>query len=99
MERLGTATWPVEPRGSGRAPAGAGRDTIFRRLHHLLDRIRAREISADQLGLFADWLDTEPEVPSEQWFKRFPEMIVCGEGELVKTFLNAQQLPVGKEVF
>jgi len=28
-------------------------------LHHLLDPIRSREISADQLGLFADWLDTE----------------------------------------
>ena len=63
-------------------------------LHHLLDRIRSREISGDQLGLFAEWLDTEPEVP----FKRFPQMIVCAEGELVKTFLNAQQVSVGKEV-
>jgi hypothetical protein len=68
-------------------------------LHHLLDRIRSREISADQLGLFAEWLDTEPEVPSEEWFKRFPKMIVCGEGELVKTFLTAQQAPTGKEIF
>jgi hypothetical protein len=67
--------------------------------HHLLDRIRSREISSDQLGLFADWLDTEPEVPHDKWFKLFPEMIVCGEGELVKTFLNARQLPVGKEIF
>ena len=55
-------------------------------LHHLLDRIRSREISSNQLGLFADWLDTEPEVPDERWFKRFPEMIGCGQGELVKTF-------------
>jgi hypothetical protein len=67
-------------------------------LHHLLDRIRSREISTDQLGLFADWLDTEPEVPRDKWFKLFPEMIVCGEGELVKTFLNARQVPVGKEI-
>jgi hypothetical protein len=49
--------------------------------------------------LFADWLDREPEVPNEKWFKRFPAMIVCGEGELVKTFLTAQQAPTGKEVF
>jgi len=35
-------------------------------LRHLLDRIRSREISASQLGLFADWLDTEPEVPNEK---------------------------------
>jgi hypothetical protein len=50
-------------------------------LDHLLDRIRFREISADQLGLLADWLDSEPEVPNGRWFKRFPAMIVCGEGE------------------
>jgi hypothetical protein len=67
-------------------------------LHHLLDRIRSREISADQLGLFAEWLDTEPEVPSERWFKRFPAMIVCGESDLVKTFLTTNQVPTGKEV-
>ena len=68
-------------------------------LHHLLDRIRSREISPAQLGLFAEWLDTEPEVPTEKWFKRFPGMIGCGEGELVKTLLSPQQLPLGKEVF
>jgi hypothetical protein len=41
-------------------------------LNHLLDRIRSREISAEQLGLFADRLDTEPEVPEGKWLKRFP---------------------------
>jgi hypothetical protein len=68
-------------------------------LDHLLDRIRSREISANQLGLFADWLDSEPEVPNDKWFKCFPDMIVCGKGEFVKTFLTAQQVPVGKEIF
>jgi hypothetical protein len=67
-------------------------------LEHLLDRIRARHISADQLGLLAEWLDTEPEVPANRWFKRFPGLVVCGEGELVKTFLQPGQLPNGKEV-
>jgi len=67
-------------------------------LDHLLDRIRSREISADQLGLFAEWLDSEPEVPNQRWFKRFPAMIVCGEGELVKTFLIADQIPTGTEI-
>ncbi len=55
-------------------------------LNHLLDRIRLREISAEQLGFLADWLDTEPEVPEGRWFKRFSGMFVCGEGELVLTF-------------
>lgn len=68
-------------------------------LNHPLDRIRSREISAEQMGLLADWLDTEPEVPNGKWFKRLPRMIVCGEDELVKTFLTATQLPTGKEVF
>jgi len=68
-------------------------------LNHLLDRIRSREISAEQLGFFADWLDAEPEVPNDRWFKRFPGMIVCGEGELVKTFLTADQTPTGTEFF
>ncbi|HEY3138592.1 MAG TPA: hypothetical protein VGL29_21385 [Blastocatellia bacterium] len=68
-------------------------------LNHLLDRIRLRQISSEQLGFLADWLDTEPEVPEGKWFKRFSGMIVCGEGELVKTFLTANQIPTGKEVF
>lgn len=68
-------------------------------LNHLLDRIRSREISAEQLGLLADWLDAEPEVPEAEWFKRFSGMIVCGEGELVKTFLTANQIPTGTELF
>lgn len=67
-------------------------------LGHLLDRIRSREISAEQLGLLADWLDTEPDVPEGKWFKRFSGMTVCGESELVKTFLTANQTPIGTEV-
>jgi hypothetical protein len=66
---------------------------------HLIRRVRQREISTSQLGLLARWLGTDPEVPEGQWFKRFPEMIVCGEGSLVKTFLRAGQLPAGEEVF
>jgi len=67
-------------------------------LNHLLDRITDREISADQLGQFADWLVTEPEVPEGRWFKRFSGMIICGDGELVKTFLRPGQVPAGTEV-
>ena len=67
-------------------------------LHQLLDRIQSRRISADQLGLLADWLDTQPEVPTDKWFKRFSGMIVCGEGELVKTFLLPEQAVEGHEI-
>ncbi|PYL74225.1 MAG: hypothetical protein DMF27_14930 [Verrucomicrobia bacterium] len=68
-------------------------------LEHLWLRIEQREISITQLELFATWLEREPEVLDGKWFKRFPGMIVCGEGELVKTFLTANQIPAGTELF
>ncbi len=48
--------------------------------------------------LLARWLDTEPEVPKGKWFKRFSGMTVCGEGELIKTFLQSSQIAAGKEL-
>ncbi len=59
----------------------------------LLDRIQSRKIQASQLELLATWLDTEPGVPDGDWYKRFSGMTVCGEGELVKTFLLPGQQP------
>ena len=64
-------------------------------LQHLLDRIQQREISANQLGLLAIWLDQNPGVPAGQWFN--PETAVetrrsrrarrrkpsCGRGSFV----------------
>ncbi len=67
-------------------------------LRHLLTRIRQREISHTQLELLAQWLDSEPTVPAGRWFRRFPDMIVCGEGELLKTFLIKNQTPTGEEI-
>lgn len=54
---------------------------------HLLDRIQERQINAGQLRELLVWLDSNPEVPAGKWFKRIGGMTVCGEGELVKTFL------------
>ena len=65
---------------------------------HLVVRVHEREIGSDQLILLARWLNAEPEVPTGRWFKRFPGMIACGEGELVKTFLRIGQIPTGEEV-
>ena len=67
-------------------------------LAHLLDRVSRRNIGTDQLGLFADWLSAEPEVPEGKWFKKFPGLTVCGEGELVKTFLQPGQIATGEEL-
>jgi hypothetical protein len=65
---------------------------------HLLDRIQERQVDARQLELLAAWLDSEPEVPEGAWYKRFSGMTVCGEGDLVKTFLTPDQGPKGKPV-
>ena len=65
---------------------------------HLLDRVQSRRIAASQLELLAKWLDTEPEVPEGQWYKRFSGMTVCGEGELIKTFLLPGLAPKGRNV-
>ena len=65
---------------------------------HLVVRVHEREIRSDQLILLTRWLNAEPEVPAGRWFKRFPGMILCGEGELVKTFLRIGQIPTGVEV-
>jgi len=69
-----------------------------RLLDHLLDRVSRRKISAAQLGLLADWLCAEPEVPEGKWFKKFPGLTVCGQGELIKTFLQPGQVATGKEL-
>ena len=63
---------------------------------HLIDRAQEREISTDQLELLFEWLETEPKVPDGKWFKRFPELTVCGEGELIKTFLRPDQAALGE---
>jgi hypothetical protein len=57
--------------------------------------VRERRIQAAQLAVLRDWLAGEPEVPTGPWFKAFDGFTVCGEGELVKTFLLPGQLPTG----
>jgi len=43
-------------------------------------------------------LDKNPEVPSGKWFKRFSGMTLCGEADLIKTFLSAGQAALGDKV-
>jgi hypothetical protein len=67
-------------------------------LVHLLTRMRQRNISHEHIILLARWLDTEPEVPAGKWFKKFPGLTICGEGELIKTFLQPGQIAAGEEL-
>jgi hypothetical protein len=75
------------------------RSNLPRRLYaHLLERIKSRHISVDQLELLSNWLSAQPEVPAGKWFKKFPGMTVSGEGELIKTFLQPGQAATGDEL-
>ena len=65
---------------------------------HLADRVRLRQISADDLIALRDWLDGTPEVPVGDWFKRFENFSICGKGELIKTLLSKRQSPIGEEL-
>jgi hypothetical protein len=67
-------------------------------LRHLILRARQRQITLSDLGHFSDWAASSPDVPAGRWFKRFATFTVCGEGELVKTFLVRGQLPEGEEL-
>jgi len=67
-------------------------------LAHLLDRVRLRSVSVEDLKQLNDWMNSNPTVPEGDWFKRFPTFTACGEDALVKTFLTADQSPTGEEV-
>ena len=67
-------------------------------LGHLLQRIAERSIDAQALKSLAVWLDTNPEVPAGDWFKRFPSIPFAGGGVLIKTFLTPSQVPIGTEL-
>lgn len=63
-----------------------------------MERIEQRSIDAGQLQRLAEWLDTEPGVPDGLWYKKLPGMTVCGEGDLIKTFLIPGQAAKGQRV-
>lgn len=67
-------------------------------LRHLSRRVRERAIAADEIVLLAEWLDKEQVVPEGKWYRRFPRFTLCGEGELIKTFLLPGQAPDGVEI-
>lgn len=66
---------------------------------HLTQRVRERSAALDDLDTLRHWLDRYPLVPEGgAWFKRFGTFTLCGEGEIPKTFLTADQTPYGEEV-
>jgi len=67
-------------------------------LEHLLKRYREGRIGIDDFTELKHWLESDPEVPSGPWFKRFDKFTLAGEGEFPKTFLGPGMAPKGEEV-
>ncbi len=65
---------------------------------HLIDRMRDRYISLDDLNRLRRWLETGPNVPTGPWFKDFGSFKLCGEGKYPKTFLLAGQAATGEKI-
>ena len=65
---------------------------------HLLDRVADRGLTVDELFQLLTWLEKNPEVPAQPWFKRFSKFTVCGDGALIKTFLTPKQTAIGIEL-
>ncbi len=65
---------------------------------HLLDRLRDRQITVDDLYKLKLWRESEPEAPEGQWVKDFGSFKICGEGKFPKTFLLQGQAAKGQKL-
>ena len=65
---------------------------------HLVDRMRDRKISLQDLNRLRLWIESKPDVPEGPWYKDFGSFKLCGEGKYPKTFLLTGQAAVGQEL-
>ena len=67
-------------------------------LDHMVARFREGRVSVEDITELKHWLESDPDVPSGMWFKRFRKFTLAGEGEFPKTFLTAAMAPKGQEI-
>jgi hypothetical protein len=65
---------------------------------HLVERMRDRKISLQDLNQLRIWVESRPEVPEGSWYKDFGSFKLCGEGKYPKTFLLAGQAATGRKL-
>jgi hypothetical protein len=63
---------------------------------HLADRMRDRAIGIPDLNRLRLWIDSNPEVPEDDWYKDFGSFKICGHGSVPKTFLLRGQAAKGQ---
>jgi hypothetical protein len=65
---------------------------------HLVERMRDRNISLEDLNQLRIWVESKPEVPDGTWYKDFGSFKLCGEGRYPKTFLLAGHAAAGQKL-
>lgn len=65
---------------------------------HLVERLRDRAITPDDLEALRQWIAGDPEVPEGPWWKDFGTFKLAGEGKHPKTFLVKGQAAFGKQL-
>lgn len=65
---------------------------------HLFERVRQRQIAAEDLYALKVWRESGPVAPDGPWFKDFGSFKLCGEGRYPKTFLLRGQVARGQEI-
>jgi len=65
---------------------------------HLVERLTDRKITAADLEKRRAWVDSQPEVPTGDWYKDFGRFKICGTGPNPTTFLTEEQVPWGQKI-
>jgi hypothetical protein len=65
---------------------------------HLLERMRDRKLSIEDLNQRRLWIESGPEVPAGEWYKDFGSFKLCGKGPFPKTFLLPGQPASGAKL-
>lgn len=65
---------------------------------HLFERLRERQIKAEDLYKLKLWRESEPDAPEGAWWKDFESFKICGDGQFPKTFLLPGQPAKGKKL-
>jgi hypothetical protein len=65
---------------------------------HLIERMRDRKISLNDLNQLRLWIESKPDVPEGPWYKDFGSFKLCGAGSYPKTFLLAGQTATGQKL-
>ena len=65
---------------------------------HLIERMRDRNISINDLNGLRAWLESKPNLPEGAWFRDFGAFKLCGEGRFPKTFILSGQAAKGTKL-